>query len=67
MGSQALLWFGIAGGAVIFAVSLLIDRYVRKSPRAIGSRGGFTLFAMFMMVFALGALAAGIASWRAGR
>jgi hypothetical protein len=37
-------------------------RYVKKEPRAVGSRGGFTLFAILMLVFATGAFVAGLAS-----
>ena len=67
MGGQALLWFGIAGGAAAFALSLLHQRYVRKAPHAVRSRGSFTLFALLMLLFALGAAAAGVAAARLGR
>ena len=67
MGAQSLIWFGIGGGAAFFALSLLRARYITKEQRAVGSRGGFTLFALFMLVFALGAIGAGIAAARAGR
>ena len=67
MGAQALIWFGVAGGAAAFAVSLLVDRYVRKAPRAVRSGGGFTLFALVMILFALGAAVAGMAAVRADR
>jgi hypothetical protein len=62
VGAQSLIWFGIAGGSALFAMSLLNARYVKKEPRAVGSRGGFTLFAIFMLVFAAGAFVAGLAS-----
>ncbi|HEY8447608.1 MAG TPA: hypothetical protein VIL01_10935 [Thermomicrobiales bacterium] len=62
MNAQTLLWFGIAGGAAVFAASLLHARYVAKNPRAVQSRGSYTLFAIFMILFALGAAVAGIAS-----
>jgi hypothetical protein len=62
-----LIWFGIAGGAVALAVSLLYSRYVRHDPQAVRSGGGFTLFAAFLLLFAMGALVAGLASLRAGR
>ena len=62
MSGQSLLWFGIAGGATVFAISLLHARYVARQPRAMRSRGSYTLFAMLMLLFALGALAAGVAS-----
>lgn len=67
MGGQSLLWFGIAGGALIFALSLLRSRYLLKEPRAVQSRGAYAMFALFMALFAIGALAAGIAAARAGR
>ncbi len=60
MNIQALLWFGIAGGALLFAGSLLHARYVRKEPRAVASGGSYTLFALLMVLFAVGATAAGI-------
>jgi hypothetical protein len=58
--SQALVWFGIAGGAAAFALSLLHARYIAKQPRAVQSKGSFTLFAILMLVFAAGAAVAGI-------
>jgi hypothetical protein len=67
VGPQALLWFGIAGGALILALSLLYSRFVRRDPQAIRSGGGFTLFAMFLLLFGIGALVAGLASARVGR
>lgn len=60
MNMQALLWFGIAGGALLFAGSLIHARYVRKEPRAVASGGSYTLFALLMVLFALGAAAAGL-------
>ena len=62
MDAQSLVWFGIAGGAAIFAFSLLRQRYITKERHAVRSRGGFTLFALLMLVFALGAFIAGLAS-----
>jgi hypothetical protein len=60
--AQSLVWFGIAGGSALFALSLLNARYVRKEQRAVKSRGGFTLFAILMLIFAAGAFVAGLAS-----
>lgn len=60
--TQALLWFGIAGSALLFAGSLIYARYVRKEPRAVASGGSYTLFALLMVLFALGAAAAGMAA-----
>lgn len=62
MDGTSLLWFGIGGGAAVFSISLIYQRYVKKTPQAIQSRGSFTMFAILMMLFALGAIAAGIAS-----
>lgn len=64
MGAQTLVWFGIAGGAAVFAVSLLHARYIAREPRAVRSRGSYTLFALLMLFFALGAAAAGLFSLR---
>jgi len=62
MSSVALVWFGIAGGAGVFAVSLLYQRYVKQSPHAVQSRGSFAMFAAIMVLFALGAALAGFAA-----
>lgn len=62
MSGQTLVWFGMAGGSALFALSLLHARYIARQPRAVQSRGGFTLFALVMLMFAFGAFVAGIAS-----
>lgn len=62
MDAQTILWFGISGGALIFALSLIRQRYITKTPRAMQSRGSFTMFAILMLIFAFGAFVAGIAS-----
>lgn len=62
MNGAAMVWFGIAGGALVFAFTLLYQRYVSKDPRAVQSRGSFTMFAGLMVLFAIGATVAGIAS-----
>ena len=62
MDGASLLWFGIGGGAAVFSLSLVYQRYVKRTPQAVQSRGSFTLFAILMLLFALGASAAGIAS-----
>jgi hypothetical protein len=62
LGAQSLVWFGIAGGAALFALSLLHARYIAKQPLAVRSRGSYTLFALLMLFFALGAAVAGIIS-----
>jgi hypothetical protein len=62
MNEAALVWFGISGGALVFAASLLYQRYVRKVPHAVQSRGSFAMFAGIMVLFALGAAIAGLAA-----
>ena len=62
MGAQTILWFGISGGALVFAFSLIRQRYINRTPRAMQSRGSFTLFAILMLIFAVGAFVAGLAS-----
>jgi hypothetical protein len=58
----AIVWFGISGGALVFAMTLLFQRYVKKTPHAVQSRGSFAMFAFIMVLFAIGAAVAGIAS-----
>jgi hypothetical protein len=67
VGPQAVLWFGIAGGAAAFGGSLLYNRYIKKTPQAVKSGGSFTLFGVFSIIFAIGAVVAGIAAAQAGR
>lgn len=67
VGPQAILWFGIAGGSLALAASLLYSRYVRKDPQAVRAGSGFTLFAMCLVLFGIGAAVAGLASARIGR
>ena len=67
MGAQAIIWFGIAGGATALALSLLYARFVRRDPQAVRSGGGFTLFALCLLLFGIGAVVAGYASVQAGR
>lgn len=62
MDMVAIVWFGISGGALVFAISLLFQRYVKKTPHAVQSRGSFAMFAFIMVLFAIGAAVAGIAS-----
>ncbi len=64
---QAMIYFGAAGGSLALALSLLYARYVRRDPHAVRSGGGFTLFAVCMLLFALGAAAAGLAAVQGSR
>jgi hypothetical protein len=65
--AQAMIWFGAAGGSAALALSLLYARYVRRDVTAVRSRGGFTLFAVCMLLFAIGALIAGVVYLRTGQ
>jgi hypothetical protein len=67
VGPQALIYFGVAAGSLTLALSLLHARYVRHDPQAVRSRGGFTLFAICLLLFAIGAAGAGLVSAQAGR
>lgn len=62
MDAQAALWFAIAAIAAFAGARLLIERYVLKKSTAVQSRGGSTLFAICMILFAFGAFAAGLIS-----
>jgi len=67
VGPQTLIYFAVAAGSLGLALSLLYKRYVRQEPQAIRSGGGFTFFAGFMLLFAIGAVVAGYVSLQAGR
>ena len=62
-----MIYFGAAGGALALALSLLYARYVRRDPQAVCSGGGFTLFAVCMLLFAIGAATAGLVAVRGSR
>ncbi len=64
---QALIYFGLAGGAAALGVSLLVARYVRRDPQAVRSGGAFAFFAGCMFLFALGAATAGWITARDGQ
>jgi hypothetical protein len=59
MNAQSLVYFGISGGTLLLALSLLRQRYLEKDQNAVRSRGGYTMFAVLMMLFAIGAFLAG--------
>ena len=67
MGPQALIYFGMAGGALALAITLFYSRFVRKEQHAVRSRGGFAFFAGCLFLFAIGAAIAGFVSAQAGR
>ncbi len=62
MGAQSIIWFVIGIVALLSGVRLLVRRYILRSSQALQSRGSYTLFAVFMIIFALGAFAAGLVS-----
>ena len=57
---QTLVYFGLSGAAMLYALSLLWTKYVSKSRRAQRDRGAYTLFAAFMMVVSASAFALGM-------
>ena len=59
MNAQSLVYFGISGGTFLLALSLLRQRYLEKDRNAVRSRGGYTMFAVLMLVFSVGAFLAG--------
>ncbi|MBA2520457.1 MAG: hypothetical protein H0V24_12380 [Chloroflexia bacterium] len=67
MGAQAVVWFGLAAIGGLFVIWLLFSRYVRKDQQTVRSGNGFFLYAACVLLFALGALAAGLFSTAAGR
>lgn len=67
MGPQALIYFGVAVGALFLAVKLLYSRYVRNEPSAMRSGGGTVFFVFCLILFAVGAVVAGYGSIQAGR
>lgn len=67
MGEQAILWFGLAVVGVGVVIWLLISRFIRKDQQAVRSGNGFFLYVACVLIFSLGALAAGIFSAAAGR
>jgi hypothetical protein len=60
--AQSVIWFVISVVALVSGLRLLIRRYVLKSPQAVQSRGSYTLFAVFMLIFAFFAFVAGMVS-----
>ncbi|MGI9252590.1 MAG: hypothetical protein ACR2J8_02495 [Thermomicrobiales bacterium] len=65
-GPQAVIWFGLSIAAACFAGSALWKRFVKKDPQAIRSGAGFMLFVVCLLLFAFGALIAGIVFMRTG-
>jgi hypothetical protein len=57
---QSLVYFGVSGGALLLAAQLLRQRYVMKDRPAVRSAGGYTMFALVMVLFAIGAFLAGL-------
>jgi len=59
MDAQAIVWFAIGGGAAVFALSLLYQRFIQKLPKAVDTGNSFVLFAGMMVAFAVFAIVAG--------
>lgn len=59
MTGQALVYFGISGGTLLLAISLLRKRYVEHDQAAVQSGGGYVMFAVLMLIFSVGAFFAG--------
>ena len=59
---QSIIWFVLGVIGFFSGLRLFIQRYVERTPRALQARGSFTLFAVFMIIFGIGAMAAGFAS-----
>jgi hypothetical protein len=59
MEAQAIVWFLIAAVAGGAAVRLFIERFITKKPTPLHSSGGTLLFAICLLLSAIGALAAG--------
>jgi hypothetical protein len=60
MSFDTILWFGISGGTLAFALSLLWQRYVKRTPHAVQSRGSFLMFAILALIFSVGAFFTGL-------
>ena len=59
MDAQAIVWFLIGGGAAIFALSLLYQRFIQRLPKAVDTGSSFVMFAGMMVAFAVFAIVAG--------
>jgi nitrate reductase gamma subunit len=59
MNGQALVYFGISGGTLLLALSLLRKRFIDRDVQAVSSRGGYTMFAILMLLFSAGSFLAG--------
>lgn len=57
-----MIYFGLSGAALLYALSLLWTKYVSKTRRAQRDRGAYTLFALFMMVVSASAFVLGVLS-----
>lgn len=67
MGTQAIVWFALAAIGAAFVGWLLFSRYVRKDQQTVRSGNGFFLYTACVLLFSLGAFAAGLFSAAAGR
>lgn len=60
MDVTSVLWIGIGLGAGVFAINVLWQRYVSKTPRAVQSGGSYLLFGLLMLAFALFSVGMGL-------
>lgn len=60
MDLTSILWIGIGLGAGVFAINVLWQRYVKKTPRAMESGGSFLMFGLLMLAFALFSIGIGV-------
>lgn len=60
MDLTSILWIGIGLGAGVFALNVLWQRYVTKTPRAVQSGGSFLMFGLLMLTFALFSIGMGL-------
>jgi hypothetical protein len=67
LGEQAVIWFLLAAAGLLVVGWLMFTRYVRKDQQVVRSGTGFFLFAACVLLFSLGAFAAGLFSAAAGR
>ncbi len=60
MDLTSILWIGIGLGAGVFAINVLWQRYVAKTPRAVQSGGSLLMFGLLMLTFAIFSVFMGI-------
>lgn len=61
---EVLLWYALATAAAVFALSLLVARYVGRAASTRRDRSGYTVFAIFALMLSVFAVVLG---WMSGR